>query len=102
MICKVQSVFAHASRDCSRLLHAAQQNSSASTIYLPFLIRQSLDLPTVVVEVMCLLDCDLREMVEFDSGVADNIGGAEVPEVHLKMPYRRPSPNDLSTCLRIR
>jgi len=43
-----------------------------------------------VVEVMYLLDCDLREMVEFDSGVADSIGRPEAPEVHLKMLYRRP------------
>jgi hypothetical protein len=81
LICKGQSVFAHALRDCSRLLHAAQQNSSASFIYLPFSIRQPLDLPTGVVEVMYLLDCDLREMVEFDSGEADSIGRPEAPEV---------------------
>ena len=68
MICKDQSIFAHALGDCSRLLHAAQQNPTASILYLPFSIRQPLDLPTVAVEAMCLLDCDLHEMVEFALG----------------------------------
>jgi hypothetical protein len=66
--CKDQSIFAHALRDCSRLLHVAQQNPAASILYLRFSIRQHLDLPTVAVEVMCLLDCDLHEVVEFDLG----------------------------------
>jgi hypothetical protein len=68
LIFKDQSIFAQALRDCSRLLHGAQQNPSASILYLPFSIRQRLDLPMVAVEAMCLLDCDLHEMVAFALG----------------------------------
>ena len=41
---------------------------------------EPLGLRAVVVEAMCLLDCDLHKMVEFDGSMAENIGGHEASD----------------------
>jgi len=66
LICKDQSVFAHALRDCRTLSHVACQNVPASIFPLPITFYPAASrLAHGHVAVMGLLDCDLQEMVEF-------------------------------------